>query len=66
MRGVDFKLTGDVDIIMAFRVISYFDCIQALGRGTRDFTKSSSGTIMIEKDKDLPIEAKDLLKYFKD
>ena len=53
MRGVDFKLKGDADIIIAFRVISYFDCIQALGRGTREFTKSSSGTIIIEKDKDL-------------
>ena len=63
---MNFKLQGDVDVVIVFRPNNYFDVLQALGRGTRDFLKSSSGILVIVKDKDYDMEARDLLKFFKD
>ena len=48
-RGVDFKIEGEVHVVIAFNPKNYFDVVQALGRGTRSADKSSFGTLVIEK-----------------
>jgi hypothetical protein len=49
VRGVDFKLEGEVHVVIAFNPKNYFDVVQALGRGTRSIEKSSLGTLVIDK-----------------
>jgi hypothetical protein len=35
-----------VHVVIAFNPKNYFDVVQALGRGTRDFNKTSEGTLV--------------------
>ena len=42
VRGVDFKIEGEVHVIIAFNPKNYFDVVQALGRGTRAAEKAVS------------------------
>lgn len=41
LRRVDFKLDGDVHVVIAFNPKNYFDVVQTRDRGTRYFEKSS-------------------------
>lgn len=45
-RGVDFKASSTAHVIIAFAPTSYAECVQALGRGCRDLTSSTDGTII--------------------
>ena len=47
LRGVDFKLSSIVDKVLTPKNI--FDIVQALERGTRNFSKSCEGTILVDK-----------------
>ena len=44
--------------MIAFHPKNYFDVLQALGRGTRDFFKSSSGTLILDKEIGILMELK--------
>mmetsp|Transcript_728 Transcript_728/g.411 ORF Transcript_728/g.411 Transcript_728/m.411 type:complete len:82 (+) Transcript_728:556-801(+) len=47
-RGADFKGTIPAHVIITYNPSSYSDCIQALGRGSRNLSQGSSGTIICE------------------
>jgi hypothetical protein len=64
VRGVDFKLGGDVHVVIAFNPKNYFDVVQALGRGTRDFNKTSEGTLVQDKRLDKKVPAESIMKFF--
>ena len=66
VRGVDFKLEGEVHVVIAFNPKNYFDVVQALGRGTRTAEKSSKGTLVIDKKYDKNIPADMIMKFYKD
>lgn len=65
VQGVNFKLQGEVDFVITFRPKNYFDIIQALGRGTRDFLKSSIGVLVIDKEKDIDVDTEGILIIIK-
>ncbi len=65
VRGVDFKLSGIVDVVLAFSPKNFFDIVQALGRGTRDFSKSCEGTILVDQNLEFDCEAENIMEYFK-
>jgi hypothetical protein len=44
VRGVDFKLSGLVYVLMPFTSKRYFEIVQALRRGSRDFSNSFEST----------------------
>ena len=52
VRGVDFKLYGAIHVILAFNPKNYFDIIQSLGRGSREYDKSCEGTLVIKNSED--------------
>lgn len=66
VRGVDFKLGGDVHVVIAFNPKNYFDVVQALGRGTRSFEKSSEGTLVQDKKLDKNINVDGIMEYYRD
>jgi hypothetical protein len=45
-RGVDYKGINPAHVIIAFKPESYSECVQALGRGCRELSKFSEGTII--------------------
>ena len=44
--GVDFRGTDISHVILAFEYLNYSELIQALGRGSRDINKRSTGTLI--------------------
>mmetsp|Transcript_725 Transcript_725/g.405 ORF Transcript_725/g.405 Transcript_725/m.405 type:complete len:210 (-) Transcript_725:370-999(-) len=45
-RGADFKGSIPAHVIITYNPSSYSDCVQALGRGSRNLNQGSSGTII--------------------
>ena len=66
VRGVDFKLKGEVHVVIAFNPKNYFDVVQALGRGTRSFDKSSEGTLVQDKKFDKKVIFDNIMDFYKD
>lgn len=49
MRGVDFKIEGNVSVVISFYPRNYFEEVQALCRGTRSYDKSNESTLVQDK-----------------
>lgn len=47
-RGVDYKGINPAHVIIAFAPESYSECVQALGRGCRELSSFSEGTIICQ------------------
>lgn len=62
MRGVYFKLEGYVHVIIPFNLKNYFDVVQALGRSTRSFYKSSECKLVQDK----KVSDVGIVDYYKD
>jgi superfamily II DNA/RNA helicase len=45
-RGIDYKGVNPAHVIMTFNPKSYSECVQALGRGCRELSNSTSGTVI--------------------
>ena len=45
-RGTDFKGPSPAHVLMTFQPSSYAECVQALGRGSRNLDHTCSGTII--------------------
>ncbi len=48
--GIDFKGTDVAHVIIAFEYSSYTELKQALGRGSRDINKRTTGTLITPKE----------------
>jgi hypothetical protein len=52
LRGVNFKLENEVHVILAFSPKNFYEYVQALERGSRNFFKVSNGTMIISESAD--------------
>jgi hypothetical protein len=61
--GIDFKGTDVAHVILAFEYSNYSEVKQSLGRGSREITKTCTGTLITKEKLPCPIEKLvDLLK----
>ena len=54
--GIDFRGTETSHVILAFEYQNYSELVQALGRGSRDINKRSTGTLITKDNIKCPIE----------